>query len=62
MLDEEVMTAETADFKASGGDALLDMSAPGLRSDLHAIRRISERTGVNVVTSKGLYMEDSWPV
>ena len=61
MHDEELMTAEVADFKASGGNAMLDMSAPGLRSDLPAIRRISETTGVHIVTSTGLYMEDSWP-
>jgi phosphotriesterase-related protein len=61
MHDEEVMTAEVADFRASGGGALLDMSAPGLRSDLPGIRRISENTDVHIVTSTGLYMEDSWP-
>lgn len=61
MHDEEVMTAETADFKASGGNAMVDMSAPGLRCDLPAIRRISEKTGVHIIATTGLYMEDSWP-
>ena len=61
MRDEGTMAAETADFKASGGDAMVDMSVPGLRSDLPAIRRISEKTGVHIVATTGLYMEDSWP-
>jgi len=41
MGDEDVMAAELADFKASGGSALVDMSTPGLRSDVAGIRRLS---------------------
>lgn len=59
--DEELMTAEVADFRASGGNAMVDMSAPGLRCNLPAIRRISEKTGVHIVATTGLYAEDSWP-
>jgi len=40
---------------------MVDMSTPGLRSDLPAIRRISKKTGVHVVATTGLYAEDSWP-
>lgn len=62
MLDnEEMMTAEVADFKASGGSAMVDMSAPGLRCNLPGIQRISRMTGVHVITTTGLYIEDSWP-
>jgi phosphotriesterase-related protein len=61
MHDEEVMTAEMSDFKATGGSAMVDMSVPGLRSDIQAIRRISEKSGVHVVATTGLYSEDSWP-
>lgn len=62
--DEQLMTAEVADFKASGGDSIVEVSAPGIRSssdDLIAIRRIAERTGVHIVASTGLYAEDTWP-
>jgi len=62
--DEHMMTAEVADFKESGGDSIVEASAPGIRSspdDLIAIRRIAERTGVNIVASTGLYAEDTWP-
>ena len=50
--DEEVMTAEVADFKVAGGSSILEVSAPGIRTtpaDFLALRRISERTGVHVV-------------
>lgn len=62
--DERMMTGEVADFKAGGGNSILEASAPGIRSspdDLIAIRRIAERTGVNIVASTGLYVEDTWP-
>jgi phosphotriesterase-related protein len=63
--DELTMTAEVADFIAGGGDSIVEVSAPGIRStadDLIAIQRIAERTGVNIVASTGLYAEDTWPV
>ena len=62
--NEQVMTEEVADFKAGGGDAIVEVSAPGIRSsaeDVLAIRRIAERTGVHIVVSTGLYAEDTWP-
>jgi phosphotriesterase-related protein len=59
--DEEMMTAEAADFKAAGGAAMVDMSCLGLRSNLPGIQRISQKTGVHVVATTGLYVEGSWP-
>ncbi len=59
--DEELMAAEVADFKASGGSAMIDMSPPGLRSSIDGIRRISQKTGVHIITTTGLYIEPSWP-
>jgi phosphotriesterase-related protein len=59
--DEELMAAEVAEFKASGGSAMVDMSPPGLRSNLEGIRRISQETGVHIVTTTGFYIEPSWP-
>ena len=41
--DEEVMTGEVADYKESGGDSLLALSVPGIRLDVAAIKRISEK-------------------
>jgi phosphotriesterase-related protein len=61
MQDEEWMAAELAEFKESGGNALVEMSAPGLRCNLPGIKRLSEKTGVHVIATTGLYTEDSWP-
>jgi phosphotriesterase-related protein len=61
MQDEDWMAAELAEFKESGGQALVDMSAPGLRCNLPGIKRLSARTGVHIVATTGLYTEDSWP-
>jgi len=61
MHEEDVMVAEMVDFKTSGGSALVDMSVPGLRSDIESIQRISKKSGVHVVATTGLYSEDSWP-
>lgn len=62
--DEDIMTDEVGAFKASGGDSILEVSAPGIRSspkDILGLQRISERTGVNIIVSTGLYAEDTWP-
>jgi phosphotriesterase-related protein len=59
--DEELMTAEVADFKAAGGGAMVEVSSIGLRLDLPGIRRISQKTGVHVVATTGLYQDNSWP-
>lgn len=39
----------------------MDMSTPGLRVDPLATRRVSERSGVHIVGTTGLYSHDSWP-
>jgi phosphotriesterase-related protein len=61
MHDIDWMTAELAEYKASGGQAIMDMSPPGLRSNVPGIQCISERTGVHIIATTGLYTEDSWP-
>jgi phosphotriesterase-related protein len=63
--DEQMMLDEVADFRAGGGDSIVEVSAPGIRScpeDLAALRRIAEGTGVHIVASTGLYAEDTWPI
>jgi len=62
--DEQMMIAEIIDFKLSGGNAILEVSAPGIRStadDLVVLRRISEAAGVHIVASTGLYAQYTWP-
>lgn len=58
--DEDAMAQEVAEYKESGGQSMLELSVPGIRLDVAAIRRISQKTGVNVVTATGFYVESSW--
>lgn len=64
-LDDEIaMTQEVTDFRDGGGGAIVEVSAPGIRStaaDLKAFQRIAKHTGVHIVASTGLYVEDTWP-
>jgi phosphotriesterase-related protein len=59
--DSAAMRGELAEFKATGGRTILELSCPGLRTDVEAVRDIATATGVNVVVSTGLYIEASWP-
>lgn len=59
--DEELVAGELADFKVSGGDAIVDMSAIGLRSSIAGIRRLAQTVPVHIVVTAGFYTEDSWP-
>ena len=59
--DPDLMASEVADFKASGGSAIADMSSTGLRNDVPGLRRISEETGVHIIAPTGLYAEYTWP-
>lgn len=61
LLDEDLMIAELEEFKASGGQAVVEQSVPGLRADVLGMRRISKETGVHIVATTGLYIEESWP-
>lgn len=61
MSDEGLIEAELTNFAASGGRAVVDMSAPGMRCNIPALQRISRKTGVHIIASTGLYAEDSWP-
>lgn len=59
--DEEAMAGEVADFKESGGSAILELSVPGIRSNVSGIKRISQRTGVHIIAATGFYLQASWP-
>jgi phosphotriesterase-related protein len=61
MKDVDMMIAEVAEFKESGGDTLVDQTALGSRNNVPGVKHISETTGVHVITTTGLYAEDSWP-
>lgn len=61
ILDEELMIKEVQDYKIAGGSAILELSIPGIRGDVLGLKRISEKTGVHIIASTGLYAEESWP-
>jgi len=59
--DEDVMVGEVEDYKSCGGNAILEVSVPGIQLDTAMIGRISQRAGVHVIVSTGFYTWDSWP-
>jgi len=61
LFDEELMEAEVKDFKESGASSLLELSALGIRCNVAGIKRISQKTGLQVIACTGFYIEASWP-
>jgi len=59
--DVALMTKETAYFKERGGQAILEPSAPGIRTNVKGLREISQATGVHIIASTGLYVGVSHP-
>jgi len=59
--DIDLMAAELRDFAQAGGGTVLECSAPGLRGSMDLIKQVSKATGVHIVMSSGLYVEESWP-
>jgi len=59
--DVDLLSSELSAFKAEGGSAVVDMSVPGIRFDPMKTREVSEKSGVHIIASTGLYAADSWP-
>jgi phosphotriesterase-related protein len=59
--DRAAMTSELAELRATGAATILELSCPGLRTDVAGVRDIAAAAGMNVVVSTGLYIEPSWP-
>lgn len=59
--DEALQTEEIARFKAAGGSTVVDASLPGIGRDPLALRRIAEKTGLNIVMGTGYYVGDTHP-
>jgi phosphotriesterase-related protein len=59
--DETIATAELVRFREAGGGSLVDCSTVGIRTDVSALRRISEASGVNVILGCGWYRERVYP-
>jgi phosphotriesterase-related protein len=59
--DEDVLTAELGAFRDAGGSCLVDQTPGGAGRDPEGLRRISARTGLNIVTGCGWYTEPYYP-
>lgn len=59
--DLEAEVKELQIFNELGGQSLMDCSCKGIRLDIRDIKKISDRSGVNIIACTGLYTEDSYP-
>jgi phosphotriesterase-related protein len=60
--DEEMMVKEVMRFKLAGGNTIVDGTPRfGLGRDIEALKRLSIRTGVNVIASAGYYVSLGHP-
>lgn len=59
--DLEVMTGELTELRETGAATILELSCPGLRTDVAGVAKIAAVAGINAVVSTGLYIEPSWP-
>ncbi len=59
--DEPVILEELAALKAAGGTLLTDLTLPGIGRDPAWLRRISERSGINIVMGGGWYRTAYYP-
>ena len=59
--DEDLAVEELSRFVTAGGGAVVECSTVGIRTDVTALRRIAERTGVAVIAGAGWYRERLYP-
>lgn len=59
--DHDISADELSKFLKAGGTSIADVSSAGLYRDPAALKYISERTGVNIIMSTGLYCESRHP-
>ena len=53
--DEKLAVEELNAFKALGGRTVVEVTSIGIKRDPLALRRVSERTGLNIVMGTGFY-------
>lgn len=59
--DEKLVTPEAMEFRYYGGSTLVDLTNIGIRRDPHALLRVSNATGLNVVMGSSWYIKDLYP-
>ena len=60
-LDVDLTIREMAYFKRAGGSTIVDVTSPGLGRDIQAMQRIARETGLNIIASTALYVEETHP-
>jgi len=59
--NEQVAIEEVSLFRDRGGQTIVDPTCPAVGRNPHALRRIAEATGLNIVMGAGYYLESSHP-
>ena len=59
--NEIMITPEAMEFKYFGGSTIVDLTSIGIRRDPHALLRVSNATGLNVVMGSSWYVKNSYP-
>ena len=61
LTDEDVAVKELMFFKNAGGKTMVDASLPGIGRDPQGLKRIAEKTGLNIVMGTGFYVGETHP-
>ena len=59
--DEQTQIKELCYFREAGGNTMVDASLPGIGRDPVALKRIAEKTGLNIVMGTGFYVGETHP-
>lgn len=59
--DIDAAVGEVAAYREAGGGSLVDVTTVDIGRNPQALRQVSEATGVNIITTTGLYSEDIYP-
>lgn len=59
--DEDLQANELLKFGQAGGKTVVDASLPGIGRDAKALKRIAEKTGLNIVMGTGYYVGETHP-
>jgi phosphotriesterase-related protein len=61
LMDEPTQTEELRRFALAGGNTVVDATLPGVGRDPAALRRIAEKTGLNIIMGTGFYVGETHP-
>lgn len=59
--NEELAVKELMFYKNAGGNTVVDASLPGIGRNPEGLKRISEKTGLNIIMGTGFYVGETHP-